>query len=296
MKVASRSALLLALAPDREALSQLPDLDALIDSHFAAARAAWPAIRISDERFLRHLAERATGRGADGFARLSAADLYLACACVDGDADAIRELEAHLFGAIEQAVKTIGGSRAIVDDVKQTLREQLFTGADRSRLASYAGAGSLRSWLRSVALRTAIRLMRPDLRMVSLEDAFLDFASTGTPELLHMKQTYRQEFAEALRLAVRALSVRQRNLLRQHFIDGLSIDRLGALHGVHRATAARWLAAARSDLINTARETLRARLQATDSELQSIARLVLSQLELGLAQVSDVGAGPRARS
>ena len=30
-----------------------------------------------------------------------------------------------------------------------------------------------------------------------------------------------------------------------HFLDGLNIDRIGVVFGVHRATVARWIAAAR---------------------------------------------------
>lgn len=63
----------------------------------------------------------------------------------------------------------------------------------------------------------------------------------GDPELSHLKATFAAEFKFALTLAIDELSVRDRNLLRQSVLDGLTIDQLGKLYRVHRATAARWV-------------------------------------------------------
>jgi hypothetical protein len=43
---------------------------------------------------------------------------------------------------------------------------------------------------------------------------------------------------------VRTLSRRDRNLLRYQYFDHLTVDDIGALHRVHRATAARGVARA----------------------------------------------------
>jgi hypothetical protein len=54
---------------------------------------------------------------------------------------------------------------------------------------------------------------------------------------------------------------RARNLLRQHVLDGLTIDELARLYRAHRATCARWLADARSELaLHTRRHLVTASL------------------------------------
>jgi len=53
---------------------------------------------------------------------------------------------------------------------------------------------------------------------------------------------------------------RERNLLRYQVLDRLGIDHIGALHGVHRVTAARWIAHARRALIEGVRRRLQDRL------------------------------------
>ncbi len=266
----------------RAALASVPDLDGLLARHLAAARAAWPEVALDEARFLRHVAARCTAERAAAFERLPAADLYLACACLGGDPAAVRAFDRDLLADVAVAVTLLPGGAALVDEVKAILREQLFVGA-RPLLENYAGAGSLRGWLRSIAVRTALRLRRAERAAAPLEEVFfLELATGDDPELRHMKETYRRELQAALAEAVAALTVRQRNLLRQHFIDGLSVDELGRLYRVHRATAARWAAAARADLIDATRRSLRARLGVTDSQVQSIVRLVLSQMEISL--------------
>ena len=74
-------------------------------------------------------------------------------------------------------------------------------------------------------------------------------------------------------------------MLRQYYIDGLTIDRLAALYRVDRATTARWVVAARSAVLAGTRDFLGSALGVTTSEVESILRLVGSQLELSLRQL-----------
>ena len=282
------------LAEDtRAAFEAVAGLEPLLATHLSAARAAWPGVQISDERFLRHVAERVSPERAASFAALPAADLYIARACLDGDAAAIRAFEDRYFAELGAVLGAIGAADQR-DEVAQALREQLLVGA-RPALASYAGLGSLRGWLRSITVRTARRLRRGDPRAQPVEDSFfLDVAASDNVELRQMKETYRREFNASLERALDSLTARQRNLLRQQYIDGLSIDELGKLYGVHRATAARWAQAARLALIEATRQILDERLALTDSEFRSLVRLVISQLELRLDSELDEPTADRA--
>jgi RNA polymerase sigma-70 factor (ECF subfamily) len=84
---------------------------------------------------------------------------------------------------------------------------------------------------------------------------------------------------------VEALAPRQRTLLRYAYVDGLGIDRIAPLFAVHRATAARWLAEARLELLRHTRKILAARLALPVEELQSLLRSVESQLHVSLARL-----------
>jgi len=242
-----------------------------------AARAAWPQIAVPAERFVAHLGHHAAT------AEPNVIDLYLACACAGGDRTAIDELEKRCIADVGKALWQVGaGDR---DDVLQRVREKLLVGPD-PLIAHYAGRGSLRGWIRSIVLRTAIKHARGAARAVPLDEGdFLELAaSSEDPALEPFKQRYRDEFRAAFRAAVDTLAVRHRNLLRQYFLDHMTIDELAVLYRVHRATAARWIHDVRAALVEAVREQLLARF--ADVELRSMIELVASQLELSLERLA----------
>ncbi len=57
---------------------------------------------------------------------------------------------------------------------------------------------------------------------------------------------------------------------------------IGAVYGVHGATAARWIAAARETLVRTIRTTFAERLQISKQELESVLRLIESTAQVTL--------------
>jgi RNA polymerase sigma-70 factor (ECF subfamily) len=81
-------------------------------------------------------------------------------------------------------------------------------------------------------------------------------------------------------------------LLRLSVIDGLGIDQLAAIFHVHRSTAARRLEAARDALVAVTRERMRATLAITDSELESILRMLHSLTDLTLGNLREPGRAP----
>ena len=238
------------------------------------------------------LAERLTEVGSTAHA----ADLRLAMAALRGHPRALVELEANFFPAAARAAARVLG-RSAADDLAQYLRAKLLV-ADAGavpKLAEYSGRGPLAGWLRVVAVRAALderRRANPAEPRDLVDDATFETLLPGSdPELRHLRERYAPEFAVAVRAAVRALTKKQRTLLRLHVLDGLSIDQLGAVHGVHRATVARWIASAREELQRETERLLLERLRITPSELKSLAALVRSQLDVSLAGLlKEVGA------
>jgi RNA polymerase sigma-70 factor (ECF subfamily) len=76
-----------------------------------------------------------------------------------------------------------------------------------------------------------------------------------------------------------------RAVLRMSVVDGLSIDEIGAVYGVHRATAARWVQRACNTLYGETRTLMTERLALTATELDRVTALIQSQLSLNLSQL-----------
>jgi RNA polymerase sigma-70 factor (ECF subfamily) len=140
-------------------------------------------------------------------------------------------------------------------------------------------------------VRTALKQLHRDHRLVPVdEQVFIEFAaSTEDAELEPFKQRYRDRLRAAFHAGVEQLAVRQRNLLRQYYLDGLTIDDLGALYRVHRATAARWITELRGELLANVLRALETDFTVDRDELSSVIRLVRSQLELSLDRLLPSG-------
>ena len=88
-----------------------------------------------------------------------------------------------------------------------------------------------------------------------------------------------------------SLEPRARTILRYAFVDRLSVDALGSLYDVHRATAARWLRAAHEALGQRTRELLIERLGVTSEELASVLALIQSSLDVSLERLLGADQG-----
>jgi len=129
-----------------------------------------------------------------------------------------------------------------------------------------------------------IRAINRGRREVVVDDGeFFDrMLPQDDPELGFLRAQYRETVDAALRAALAGLDARSRALLRYQLIDGWSIDQVGKLYGVHRATAARWLSDAREALGELIRAELAARLRIATEDVDSIVRLVQSRVDMSL--------------
>ncbi len=261
-----------------------PEMAEALQRAHEDGQAAWPRVVLDAERFVAYLAPRAPTDVAPLVAlqRLHRTDLYLCCACCDGDAAAHAAFDRHASPDIDLALRRVSGAEAVADDVRQTLRERFLVAADGKppRLAQYTGQGSLGGWVRIAAVRQAHRLLRRHGRELPLETQRLAVAAGAGDdlELGYLKRTYRAEFRQAFAAALDGLPPRDRNLLRYRYLDDLNIDQIGTIQGVHRATVARWLAATRLRLLDQTRAQLGNRLALDATEVESVMRLIHSQL------------------
>jgi RNA polymerase sigma-70 factor, ECF subfamily len=250
-----------------------------------AGRAAHPPMDVPIRAFAAYLAERFPQAAAsvDALRALSVGDLYLACGCVRGDAVAIGRFDAAFLANVGALVPRMAGDTA--GNVVQAVREKLLVGP-RAKLIEYSGRGDLASWVRVVAVRTALNLGRGKGREVGLreDDLLAEKAgeASGDTELVHLKLLYKEEFRDAFGHALTALEPRDRNMLRQHYIDGLTMERIGTLYGVHRATVVRRIHEARKAIAAETRRRLKTKLGVSRGEVESILRLIGSRMDLSL--------------
>jgi RNA polymerase sigma-70 factor (ECF subfamily) len=268
------------IAPDLEALER--DLRRL---HQRGVE-RWPGVDVAPERFAAHAARCAVA--------LESADtegLFLACAALQRDAVALERLAELLRQEVPRAVRRVDPTAAFADELCQLLLQKLVLPEEGRppKLEQYCGDGPLGRWLRVVAMGTAVSLRRRERheRDTDAPEALAELAAPGDLEVDFLKARYQPLFRDAFAEALAALSPRERNVLRLHLAQGLSIDQLGALYQVHRATAARWLVRAREQLLELTRERLASRLELADAELDSMIQLLRSRFDVSVRRLLE---------
>jgi RNA polymerase sigma-70 factor (ECF subfamily) len=258
---------------------------------YEEGRRAWPTIHLSFSDFAAHAAKVA---GSTPQAGLHASDLFLACACACGaDRDAALALleERYLLSARGSLLRLDSRSE-LIDDVMQELRTKLLVGED-PRIGHYGGRGPLLAWIRVSATRTAIDLLRAtkqNLPLEAISAEMLPIADLG-PEVQMLREAYRDAFKEALAATLLALSPKDRNLLRRHLIDHLTLDEIAVPYGVHPATIARRLSGLREEIAESVRQRLAAehREAGGATSLESLAYAIRSEIHLSLGALLASG-------
>ncbi len=282
-----------AAAAVRPVLEAVPELDRRLWELVAEGRAAWPDIAVDAKDVVAFIARQITEDLAEAaLDGLRPADLYLAAACAKQVPGAINTFDREYMKEVDIALARMRIGPPRLADVKQLVRQRLFVGGGTAgtptspgKITEYGGRGDLRRWVRSVAVRTCLNDLRKGKREILVDDDQLiaqHAVSADDPEVEYMKRTYSEQFKAAFSEALGGLGAREQTLLRYHHVDGLNIDEIGAIYRVHRVTAFRWLEKAKEQLVRTTLETLRGRLKLPAAELDSVLRMIRSQIHLSL--------------
>ncbi|CAN5901321.1 hypothetical protein BH11MYX2_BH11MYX2_40360 [soil metagenome] len=276
----------------RAALEALPDLERKLWALVAEGRAAWPSLAVDGNDVVAFIARQISEAPEEALEGLRPADIYLACACAKQVPGAINTFDRDYIKEVDIALARMRITGSRLADVKQLVRQRLFVGGGTSgaptspgKISEYAGRGDLRRWVRSVAVRTCLNDLRKGKREILVDDDQMiaqHAVSADDPEIQYMKRTYSNEFKAAFSDALSQLGPREQTLLRYHHVDGLNIDEIGAIYRVHRVTAFRWLEKAKELLVRSTLETLRTRLKLPSAELDSVLRMIRSQIHLSL--------------
>jgi RNA polymerase sigma-70 factor (ECF subfamily) len=274
----------------RQKLSTVGELGDQLVTLWSEARASCPEIEISAADFLRFVALRLDTSSFHGLHLLRVEDLYLLCAYVKGVPAATPAFEARYLGQVTATLRRLRVDPDLLEEIKQALRHRLLL--DRSidpDHKQYMGAGSLAAWMCVWAVReVGHRRERRGRDTTFDEHTLTDLpAREEDQELAYLKQLYRREFKDAFQEALETLTPRDRNVLRYNVLKGLNIEQIGAIYRVHRATVARWIAHARELLLQRTRELLSRRVRVSNDELESILRLIESQMDVSLHRCLD---------
>jgi RNA polymerase sigma-70 factor (ECF subfamily) len=250
----------------------------------ARAQQAWPKLRVSPERYVQHLAAQI---GSDDDVQQSlgkvSTDLYVACACIDGNDQALAIFDSHFLRPVTAYVARVNRNESLSTEVEQVVRAKLLLGTRDAQplLATYRGRAPLGAWLRVVAVRTARSVLRSSPRDITLRTNAGPRAPGGDPETQLLKARHRAAFDRALASALAQLPSKDKVLLRLYFVESASLASLARMYHVHESTLSRRLSALRADLA----ERVRSELKVGRDELESIAALVLSQVDAHLSRL-----------
>ena len=287
-----RAAFLASLPEDlRAAYDQFRGLDGELSRLVADASARVPELGV--DVFCAALASRISDNAPpeETLARARAGDLALAVACARGDPQALARFESEMFPQIDGAAARFPNSGLTRDEVRQAMRDRLFTPQPdgQPRIASYQGRGDLRSWVRMATTRYLVDVVRmhagrPDQAST---DSQLEAATAAVddPELAFLKQEYRAEFREAFSRALATLDARDRNILRHRYLEKLGVAELASIYGTHRVTMSRTLSRIHAALLESIRREFVNRLGLRSGEVDEVVSLIQSQFELSLSRL-----------
>jgi RNA polymerase sigma-70 factor (ECF subfamily) len=160
--------------------------------------------------------------------------------------------------------------------------------ATRPRIALYNGEVPLGAWIRVIAIRLALNAKRasPAERVAS---SGLRDPPPADPEMDYLRAAYREPFARAFADALATMPSDDRTVMRLHYVDGVNIDGIGKIFGVHRATVARWLVRIRGDVLARAKTLLAERLGADPDEAESLVGALAGEIDVTLSRVLRPG-------
>lgn len=244
-----------------------------IRASYEHARQAWPRLDVTFETFADRVHQAGTNH---------ASDLYLACACANGDSDALVEFDRLFVGWVREVVVRIDSSHDFLSEVQQILRERLLVGPT-AKIRDYRGGGALASWVRTAAIRTALnlrrRLHRDNAPIAEPVEQLYE------PETALLRQRYSAEIDGALRAAIGTLQARDRLLLQLYYVDGLTLAKIAALERVGTSTVFRRLASATQSVLATMKGSLEEKLALSSGSLDSLIRHVQDDIDLSLSQI-----------
>lgn len=272
-----------------QAVDSVPE-NAAFREFAARCQAAWPTLVVDPALLRAHLASVFL-EGSVDLASLNS-DLLLACATLHGVAGARESFESHAMADAPKAVRRVSAERDVIEEVVADLRVALLSpvGDKPALLTRYQGRGPLKSFVLVLATRRALDKKRRQREVLSDQPdlGVLQPSSVDGGE----RQRLEAEFLDVFKKHLERLPQRERSVLRQHVVGGVSLDVLARDHDVHRATIARWIASAKQAVFDATRAELSERKSWGSATFQSFARHASVDMDATLSTFLREGSEP----
>jgi RNA polymerase sigma-70 factor (ECF subfamily) len=249
-----------------------------VDDVLERCRRAWPTLRVDGAAFLAHVGELANQAHVE--------DLYLAYACAIGLPEAHKIFAENYLVLVPRQVAQVNPATSFGAEVQQDLAEKLLVGPS-PRIGMYRAEGPLGAWVRIAAIRTARSMVRKKTEDARTDEIEEIRSPSLDPELDLMKRVSSAVFSEAFRATLATLDVDARNVLRLHYVDGLSVEEVARSYRVSRATANRMLKDARETIVNEVKRRLSERTGTSITNPGALLSLVQSQLDVSIRRHLD---------
>ncbi len=187
---------------------------------YLAARKKWKGVSLDRTFFFDALAKCLFEADHDTVVA-NASDLFLASAAANGDRQAIAILSSQIAD-LDHCVLRIWINPQFVEETLRDVRSLLLA-SYVGKIRAYAAAQPLEKWLTDYTVRTALRIRETT------------------------RQRYRSDAGQGLPVSRSrgGETSREGEIFRLHYLEGETLDQVASRFGVHRSTAARWLARAR---------------------------------------------------
>jgi RNA polymerase sigma-70 factor, ECF subfamily len=246
----------------------------------ATAKQQWQKLSASAEQFVAALEQLAPQHGLTS-ATVDAPEAWLFAAWLQNPTTAIAEFTTCHRNLVLGIAAKHGLSESDGHDILSQVVTRLFVGdaEQPGKFATYVGRGQLGGLMRVAATRMALTIVAGHDR--NSQEVPATLASDGRDIAgKYAKAQLQSLLKQALEESAGLLTERQRSLLRMHYVKQASIDDIGVVYRVHRATAARWLSDAKQTMIDSAREKFMLRAALEAHELDEVASMVESQLSM----------------
>jgi len=266
--------------------------DAELHLLFSGACASWPNLALSQADFAAFLGERFASPAE--VPPETAADLFLACACVRNVPGALQVFRDRLFPVVVVAVKPFDDSQAFAEEVFQRLSDALFVSATpgQGKMARYQGQGALAGFVATAARRIALRLSTASARFHGEAELVHQFSQFDEQETNLLKLRYRDTFNRALAVALRKLPSRERLILRMNLVEHVSTTQIAALYRVSQPTVSRWIQRSAKSIFAAVKNLVCDELAIDTRELESLLLLVRSQIDITLSHATGNSSFP----
>jgi RNA polymerase sigma-70 factor (ECF subfamily) len=255
---------------------------------FVLGKTAWPGVELGCHEFVEFVRRHAIDTNAPVDIPQ---DVYLACACGQGDPSALQCFRERYFHVVAGAVRSFDASTQFADEIYQRLSEALFVqgpGAE-AKIQRYKGQGPLAGFVRTAARRIGMRVSAASARFQGEEALVQQFSQASELDATLLKLQCRDSINRALCIALRQLPRRERLILRMNLVEKVSTTRIAAMYKVSQPTVSRWIQRSARTIHDTVKELVCDELDIDTRELESLLSLVRSQIEITISQGSAIG-------